>query len=424
MRWLIVEDALKDRKGHWLEWVTTFDRGFRELGDEVVVLADAEVEKDIRDSLRAEAILPRSIWHRLGDGAGPLTRYSRVFAHGWRTWRVLNRYLRRGPEFDAIFVPTVSIHHLLGWAQLIKRNLRHCNTRILLFFLTIPAGFDSATGKIVSDRSPGARLLLALLKLMGPEIHAGKVVLGVETRAARKAFEQLTGLPVVWFPQPVPPPVRESAVSGQPIEMACFGAARAEKGSDVLQDAISLYRRNNPSGRVRFTIQWIEDFHVKGRPVTKSPALLQDERVRIVTRYFRDGEYAEHLRCTDVMLLPYRLSSYALRGSRVVIEAAVNGIPVVATRGTTLAGVAEEFGGGIWCEDGNPESLAGAIGEMENRFEEMTRRAAAGRASAIELFSVREFRRILAGSAEVASAGSPAATVQTAFRAKATPPGS
>ena len=74
MRWLIVEDALKDRKGHWLEWVTTFDRGFRDLGDEVTVLADAAVEKDICDSLRAEAILPHSIWHRLGNGSGPLTR--------------------------------------------------------------------------------------------------------------------------------------------------------------------------------------------------------------------------------------------------------------------------------------------------------------------------------------------------------------
>jgi len=38
MRWLIVEDALRDRKGHWLEYVSTFVRELRALGDEVVVL--------------------------------------------------------------------------------------------------------------------------------------------------------------------------------------------------------------------------------------------------------------------------------------------------------------------------------------------------------------------------------------------------
>ena len=91
MRWLIVEDALRDRKGHWLEWVTTFAHGFRELGDEVRVLADASVEPDIRDSLRPEPILPGSIWHRLGDGSGLLTRYARVFTHNWSTWRVMNQ---------------------------------------------------------------------------------------------------------------------------------------------------------------------------------------------------------------------------------------------------------------------------------------------------------------------------------------------
>jgi hypothetical protein len=33
MKWLIVEDALRDRKGHWLEYVSTFVRELRALGD-------------------------------------------------------------------------------------------------------------------------------------------------------------------------------------------------------------------------------------------------------------------------------------------------------------------------------------------------------------------------------------------------------
>ena len=40
MRWLIVEDALRDRKGHWFEYLGTFARELRMLGDDVTILAD------------------------------------------------------------------------------------------------------------------------------------------------------------------------------------------------------------------------------------------------------------------------------------------------------------------------------------------------------------------------------------------------
>ena len=45
MKWLIVEDALRDRKGHWLEYVSTFVRELRALGDEVL---GNNVKKDFR----------------------------------------------------------------------------------------------------------------------------------------------------------------------------------------------------------------------------------------------------------------------------------------------------------------------------------------------------------------------------------------
>lgn len=416
-RWLIVEDALRDRKGHWLEWVSTFDRGFREQGDEVTILADSEVEPDIREALRVEPVLPRSIWHRLSDGSGPLTRYSRVFTHGWQTWRVMSRYLRARPDFDSIFVPTVSLHHLPGWVRLIKGPLRHRPTRVLLFFLAAPVRIDSS-GNAVSDGSPTARLLVTLLKWIGSEARNGKVVLGVETRAMQKAFENLTGLPFTWFPQPVPQRVRGENSPGGCIEMACFGAARAEKGSDVLQEAITLHCRRHPASRARFTVQWIEDFQVGNRLITKSADLRDNPKVRFATRYFVGGEYAAHLQRTDVMLLPYRLDSYGLRGSRVVIEAAVNGIPVVTTRGTTLAGFAEEFGAGILCEDGDARSLAEAIAAMEARFEELSGRAAAASGAVAELFSVAEFRRIF-----MESAGAPSSTKTRALAEMAPAPG-
>jgi glycosyltransferase involved in cell wall biosynthesis len=187
--------------------------------------------------------------------------------------------------------------------------------------------------------------------------------------------------------------------------MACFGAARAEKGSDILQDAIVRYRHRHPGSRAHFTIQWLEDFASNDNAmVRKHPKLLSDTQVRFLTRYFVDGEYPAALQKTDVMLLPYRLSSYGLRGSRVVIEAAVNAIPTIVTRGTTLANLTERFGAGILVSDGDAESLAEGIRAAELQFLDLRREAWSRRNGAIEHFSVANFREVfLASNAPVES---------------------
>ena len=404
MRWLIVEDALLNRKGHWFEAVTTFYQGFRQMGDEVVVLADAAVAPDIRDSLAAVPILPPSIWHRAGDGSGRATRYARVFIHPWQTWRIMRRYFEANQKFDAIFVPTVGLYHLLAWVWLIKRTLRDRPTRVLLFFLALPVRWDSGSGRAVPDGSPTSWLLFQLLKWLEPEVKSGKVVLGAEVEPIRATLQLLSGVPATLFPQIVIPlPAMESDKVRDGIEMGCYGPSRAEKGTDVLQEAIVIYLRRFPEGRARFTIHWTENFAVEGaRVATKSPDLLRDSRVQYLTRYFTHNEYEEQLKRTQVMLLPYRLAGYRLRGSRVVIEALVNGMPVIATRGTALAGVVEASGVGLYCEDGDPESLARAIREMEERYDKLDRAAKEKAIAAAREFSIESFRRVFLGAGSTA----------------------
>jgi glycosyltransferase involved in cell wall biosynthesis len=395
MRWLIVEDALRDRKGHWLEAVGTFRNEFSASGDHVTVLTDAELAPDIRDALRAEAILPRSVWHRLGDGSGRMTRYTRVFSHNWQTWRVMKRYLEKHQDFDAIFVPTVSVHHLLAWTRLIKRTLCGRRTRVLLFFVYGPLRANPSGGTPVLEGSPTARMMIWLLKSLAAEVKRGKVVLGVETEAMKAGMERAAGVPFVCFPPPVSLANGSLATSLEPgssINMACYGPARAEKGSDVLQEAIKRHRRQYPTSHTHFTIQWNEDFSVNGSLVSKSAELMADPQVRFVIHYTTAEEYARQLTKTDVLLLPYRLSSYAFRGSRVIVEAVNHGIPVVTTKGTTLAALAADFGAGFTCEDGSPDSLASAIREMELRFWELKQTAESRQPVAEKYFSVAAWR--------------------------------
>ena len=65
MRWLIAEDALRDRKGHWFEYIRSIRDGLVRLGDEVTVLADHQADSFIIEQLDARPVLPPSIWHRM-----------------------------------------------------------------------------------------------------------------------------------------------------------------------------------------------------------------------------------------------------------------------------------------------------------------------------------------------------------------------
>lgn len=394
MRWLIVEDALRDRKGHWFEYLSTFSRELRALGDDVTILADRSAESFLIQQLQVQPVLPASIWHRMGDKAGALKRYLRVPMHAWQTYRALQAYLRRGEKFDVIFVPTVLVHHLLGWTWLIKRALKGTASRVVLFFPNTPIFLDANTNEPAWQAAPTAKLFCRLIRSLRKEVKQGQVVLGAETQPMREALTRLTGVPFTYFPHPVAPlpdAAKESADSHlNKIVMGSYGSARDEKGSEVLVTAVEEYCHRHPATRAEFVLQSVDgDARLWER-------LRGNSKVRLVPNYFADGEYVRQLRATDVLLLPYRRSSYALRVSRVVIEAMVQGLPVVTTRKTTLEDQSKQFGATILCDDGQAETLVQAIHEMEQNFPAMRSLAARQKTVAREHFSVQEFRRILA----------------------------
>jgi glycosyltransferase involved in cell wall biosynthesis len=579
MKWLIVEDALRDRKGHWLEYISTFVRGFTALGDEVTVLCDRKAEAFIMEQTGARPVLPESIWHRMGDGAGALRRYARVPGHAWATFVAMRRVFKefnhglhgltrmgkaqgdaqgtcagaafsrpstsklardsentsptRGaggpasslpatshslratvPEaltpatsyslpatsipLNWIFVPTVLVHHLLGWWLLLKAGSVPRESRLLLFFPNLPIHLDNAgrAGRAFWNGGPTTKLMAWLLAQLRKEVESGRVVLGVETPAMQLALESLIGMKVVYLPHPVEfhaetrrrggeepkdgittedtestedcfvqkqgcawlgqtgssepdsltskladVPVSESltrsasapasspatsypqpATSAKPIVFGCYGAARWEKGSDIFQEAIKLILKNEvPSDErqvatgksqiqpvtsyqlfvtasvrpLRFAIQWVEDFQdEKGNLVQLDPWLKNHPQVEVINRYFQGEEYEQCLEQTDVMVLPYR-SPYRLRVSRVVIEAMMHGMPVIATKGTTLFEQAEEYGVAVGCEEGSAESLAEAILEVIEDFEMMSFSARERATTAAKSFSMGFFRELL-----------------------------
>jgi glycosyltransferase involved in cell wall biosynthesis len=599
MKWLIVEDALRDRKGHWLEYVSTFVRGLRELGDDVTALCDRKAEGIVMEQTGARPLLPESIWHRMGDRVGALERFARVPGHAIATFFAMRKFFRGlnhrgqrekgggGGEFshggtantemgaglrpgsragasesdslaseladspvseslsrsasgtassldpghsslapstafdsrlstldstpavpDVIFVPTVLVHHLLGWWLLIRSGSVPKGSRVLLFFPNLPIRLDDS-GRPFWTAGPTTKLMAWLFGQLQKEVESGRVILGVETHAMQRALESLIGMRVVYLPHPVEVPAhlagdrrsevgdRESigttkdtngheklttedtesaedrfvqkqggawssqagasesdslaskladspvsesrnraaigpaeaaepsrtdrgglradfedlnidslnnppsAISYQPSAMAkpivfgCYGAARWEKGSDLLQVAIRRVLETNPDIPAKFCLQWLGDFtNESGEVVRLDQWLKNHPKVQVFTEHFKEMEYAAQLAMTSAMILPYR-SPYRLRVSRVVIEAMMYGMPVIATKGTTLFAQAEEHGVVVGCEEGDEESLAKTTIKMVANFDQLQRSADAKIYDVQSNFSVDRFRQLL-----------------------------
>ncbi|HEY0966803.1 MAG TPA: glycosyltransferase [Opitutaceae bacterium] len=395
MNWLIVEDALRDQRGHWFEYIGALSRGLHAAGHRVTILSDRDAQPFIRESLGARPVLPPSIWHRMSEPANRFVRLARIPRHAWATQRAVSRFLRiEGNDFDVAFIPTVLVHHMLGWHRLLRSGDLPSRMRLLFFFPNLPITPD---GK--GDGSPSFRLLRWLLRSLHREIGSGQVILGVETEAMLTAAEAAFGMKFVYFPHPVE---AESAKPRPPgthphqCVLACYGPARHEKGSDLLVEAIRRYRAEHDTDRVRFVIQWIDDFvRPDGSKATIPESLRSDPGVEIVSRYFREGEYVRRLEESDALILPYRTSAYALRVSRVVIEAMVHGIPVIATKGTTLQAQAEHFGTCVACDDGDAASVAAAIARLVATHESLAELATARAPIARRHFSVETFLECL-----------------------------
>ena len=421
LKWWIFEDALRDRRGHWSEYLQTFRRGLEAEGDEVRIFADWECEPALAETLGAEPVLPKSIWARMSDGASKWRRLLRIPAHGFATYSAVSKLLAGSSALhapssslpagrampDLIFVPTVLVHHLAGWVPLIKGKLRDFPGRILLFFPNAPVYLDQdGNARIPSD--PTAKLFLFCIRTLRNEVAGGKVVLGAETEPMTKALTQATGVRFTYLPHPVelsaehPPATRNPlpATPDNPIVFGCYGAARHEKGSDVLQRAIALALANRPDMPARFVFQWMEDFaDEEGRVVRLDPEVAAHPKVQVIRKHFSEGDYERQLAATDVILLPYR-NPYRLRVSRVVIEGMILGIPLVVTRGTTLWDQASRYGCAKACDEDSAESVAEAILALLDEYEEASRRAKDCRTEALRHFSVAEFRNRLLSKSE------------------------
>lgn len=395
MNWLIVEDALKDRYGHWLEFVVTFRDGLVALGDKVSVLGPRDVSDDVRREISLEPVLPSSMWRKERKPQSLFAKGRAMLLWTIATVGAVRMRLRSDASTDIVFVPTVGIPHLLAWSLLLHMFIAR-RLNVLLYFMASPIK-PGSNGKVATPEGVGGWLFVLLLRGLAHRSKSGGLILASETEPLSDALTKLSGARFWTLPQPVNvfDRARNKKETKSTIVIASYGPARHEKGSDLLIKAIERILKRHSRTDVQFVIQWIDDFGVPNGDVARIPdSLAFDPRFHRISSLFRSGEYPEWLAKTDLMVLPYR-AEYTLRGSRVIVEAMIHGIPVIASKGTTLENHAICFGACVTCDTSSDEVVASAIEEGIARLPELQAVAKERALGASEHFSVKNFRDIL-----------------------------
>jgi len=413
LAWWVMEDALTSRWGHWHEYLQTFKRGLEAAGDSAQFFVSCECDEDVAASISAKRVLPESIWRRMSDGASKWRRLLRIPLHAFATYRsaapLFDQACRSGRALgqsampDVVFVPTVLVHHMLGWLPLVLLKLRGYRSRVVLFFPNTPIQVG-ADGDVTLSREPTSKLFYLTVRLFSKLVRSGKVVLAAETIPMADALTSLTGIRFLYLPHPVEVGEAVRTVSSsmqaadEPLVVGCYGAARWEKGSDLLQGAIAKILQAYPDINAKFVFQWIEDFaDEEGRVIKLNEKLLHHPKVDVLRDYFAGDGYERQLALTNIMSLPYR-TPYKLRVSRVVIEAMIMGIPVVTASDTTLNQQAGQFGLDVTCEQNSVDSLADAIVSAIADYPSLKEKALNARQAVQQHFSVKAFRDTLLAS--------------------------
>lgn len=319
-RLLIIEPNLRNPSGHYAEYVRAL--GTRAAGMPIDVFAHPD----------ADALLEGI------PGVSPVRDGLRVGAP-LAEWRMIARCVAGENPFLVLTADSRHAAAVSLAAALTGRSPDHAR----LYFHWIPKGLQDAI----------------LHRLSGPARRHALAVVPTEAiaRALRdRGWQRVAYVPYPAF-GPVDPPVP------QPFgRLLVAGAARANKGLDLI---VGLAERWAGEGRSIPLLVQASTKHASRhgrREVALVEALLTSGYAGLQAddRAPERAEYSARFR-GSLVLAPYERERFAHAVSGVVLDALLNGAPVIATRGTWPGSQVERFGAGVTIGERTPEALSAAI---------------------------------------------------------------
>lgn len=369
-RLLIVEEALKNRRGHWYEYNLAIATEARRQGIEVTVLAHRDIEEDLRVELQATPFFPVTSWDQVYNHPSPWRRYLGILRHNFRVARLVQHHFASHARYDVVLVPTVVLYHWLAWRWLAFRGSGRHFRKLVLTTRNNAGEYIPATRGYQFNAS--AKVLRLIVNSFRALVQKGVVELASDSLRLASQYGDLCGVPFTTYPHPRPS--AHLPVGGQtrnfrrPLVFSALGPPRYEKGSDLILEAIRLVRQRRPDLRLSFILQWTGKVHdTFGTEIAPCAELEADPQVTFIRRDLTSAEYQQQIENSDVLLVPYRRAQYFARLSGVAIEAFQSGVPCICVSDTWIADCMEVIGAGLAITEETGVALADAMISLAER---------------------------------------------------------
>ncbi len=402
MKVLIVEEALKTLHGHWFQYISDIVNGGREAGHEIEVAVHKDACPEILQALPCRPVLNATVFEKNVVSAGKFDGFKRSFVHNRSLYRDLCAFLSANNDYDVIIATTPRLDHLLAYEFLHWRFPHQKRPHFVLIFVESVGKYSSDYTRIsFGKKSLPLKLALKLSRFL-PERENFSLV--TESAGLVRQFEKFCGIEFGLVPHVTRLPVSDSyrkksdplAAPVSPKILGTFGFTRYDKGVDVLQSAIKLFPPPAGQPGIRFVVQWTGDYQLPdGSWIRKDSTLENSSWVQYIPAFSASSEYYEWIARTDIMVLPYRKDFYYDKLSRVAIDGALAGIPIVYPSGTWLESFVQQYAAGVAFQPEDPASLAQAIQEAVIKFPELKVKADARKQIAEDAFSARTFFNII-----------------------------
>jgi glycosyltransferase involved in cell wall biosynthesis len=360
---LIVEEALKNRNGHWYEYNRAIALEARHQGVTVTILAHKEIDPEIQIELDAVAFFPITSWDQVYNHSLPVIRYIGILRHNLLIARLLEAHFRQQTfPYDVVLVPTTVLYHWLAWRWLVRRGAGKWFRKVVLTTRNNAGEYDPSKGDYLFRGS--ARFLASVLRSFRGPVARGEVELASDSDRLAQQHSQLANVP---FETYCHPRLNDGVsfrlpASGDEAVFAALGPPRYEKGSDLILIAVEKLLREQTDFPGRFIIQWNSDVYLPGGDqCVISEFLRTHPKVCFIQKSLTTEEYQAYIDDADWLLLPYRREQYHARLSGIAIEAFQSGASCICISNTWVETCMNKIGRGIAIKDDSSESLREAL---------------------------------------------------------------
>jgi glycosyltransferase involved in cell wall biosynthesis len=281
---------------------------------------------------------------------------------------------------DLVYFPNILQNQVQAVAQWLQRLPAANRPAVALMFRYLNHAMDYVQSRQNKD------MIALYYRFAVRELRAAhpRTLICADTTELARAYQQITGGPVVELPNPMDVSGLLDAAPTRPENAAPVvvyqGHTSPLRGFHFLPDIIERCARLQPRPRFVVQLQNRESALSMGLgPVVQRLEAFSPELVRVVPGALSQEDYFRLLTDADVVLLPYTPTFYGSGSSGVFTEAASIGKVVVVSAGTVPARQGREYDLGVVTADKwTPAAMAEAVATALQRLPELRAKSAAG----------------------------------------------